>query len=50
MRYSEGMDTTGVSDWHQDEVTTEQGPIQGSRVVFITEKPVRHHHLSMRRA
>ena len=50
MRYSEGLDTTGVSDlasgWGYEETRTDQG----SRIIYITDKPVRQHHLSMRRA
>ena len=50
MRYSEGLDTTGVSDlasgWGYEETRTNQG----SRITYITDKPVRQHHLSMRRA
>ena len=48
MRYSEGLDTTGVSDlalgWGHDGTR----PNQGSRIIYITEKPVRQHHQSMR--
>ena len=50
MRYSEGLDTTGVSDlasgWGYEETRTNQG----SRIIYITENPVRQHHLSMLRA
>ena len=43
MRYSEGLDMQGVSDvasaWRH-EMTMTKG---GSRIVYITEKPVRQH-------
>ena len=35
---------------HQREVTWEQGPNQGSRIDYITEKPYIHHQLGVPRA
>ena len=35
---------------HQREVTWEQGPMQGSRIDYITEKPYLHHQLGVPRA
>ena len=51
MHYSEGLDTTRVSDLAISEVTREQGPIRGL-VSFTLQRnlPVCQHHLSMRRA
>ena len=50
MLYSEGLDTTGFSDlasgWGYEETRTNQG----SCIIYITENPVRQHHLSMHRA
>ena len=39
----------GSRIWHQGEVTREQGPIR-ALIIYITEKPMRQHHLSMLRA
>ena len=50
MRYSEGMNTTGVSDLASGRGHEGTRTNRGSRITYITEKHVRQHHLSMRRA
>ena len=50
MRYSEGLDTTGVSDLASARGYEGRRTNQGSCIIYITEKPVRQHHLTMRRA
>ena len=50
MRYSEGLDTTGVSDLASAGGQEGTGTNQGFRIIYITEKAVRQHHLIMHRA
>ena len=48
MRYSEGLDTTGVSDLASAGGQEGTGTNRGFRIIYITEKAVRH--LIMHRA
>ena len=50
MRYSEGLEMTGFFDMASGLSQEETRSDQASHIIYITEKPVRQHHLSMRRA
>ena len=48
-RYSEGLDTRGVSDLASARGHEGTWTNQDSRIIYIIEKLVRQHNLSMRR-